>query len=156
MIPRSFLSLGTLWCWLLMSQQAFEGSVSSPIGLLCLWNIFFFQAAISGSVKHRVVGSRIYDSFVECCRRDFQVFFLMNIIIVNNSVQTLMWCEYVNADIECCSEFVFCTESHLLAVKSSLAVQCKITLVGCNKGLEELRACCQLFEVVPRLKSVNL
>jgi hypothetical protein len=80
----------------------------------------------------------------------------MNIIIVNDSVQTLMWCEYVNADIECCSEFVFCTESHLLAVKSSLAVQCKITLVGCNKGLEELRACCQLFEVVPRLKSVNL
>lgn len=156
MIPRSFLSLGTLWCWLLMSQQAFEGSVSSPIGLLCLWNIFFFQAAISGSVKHRVVGSRMYDSFAECCRRDFQVFFLMNIIIVNNSVQTLMGCEYVNADIECCSEFVFCTESHLLAVKSSLAVQCKITLVGCNKGLEELRACCQLFEVVARLKSVNL
>jgi hypothetical protein len=73
-----------------MSQQAFEGSVSSPIGLLCLWNIFFFQVAIGGTVKHRVVGSRIYDSFVECCRRDFQVFFLMNIIIVNDSVQTLM------------------------------------------------------------------
>ncbi len=91
MIPLSFLSLGTLWCWLLMAQQAFEGSVSSPIGLLCLWNKFFFQAAVSGSVKHRVVGSRIYDSFVECCRRDFQVSSLMDINIVNNSVHTLMW-----------------------------------------------------------------
>jgi hypothetical protein len=74
-----------------MAQQAFEGSVSSPIGLLCLWNKIFFQAAVSGSVKHRVVGSRIYDSFVECCRRDFQVSSLMDINIVNNSVHTLMW-----------------------------------------------------------------